>query len=37
VLLNGGHAIFWRGHRKKSEKWRAMDTVKWAKKISLLK
>jgi hypothetical protein len=36
-VLIGGHAIFQRGHRQNSKKWGAMDSVKWAMKISLLK
>jgi hypothetical protein len=35
VVLNGGGggAVFRRGHRQKSEKWGAMETVKWGTKI----
>jgi hypothetical protein len=37
VVLNGGHAVFCRRHRQKLEKWGAMETVKWATKLLLLK
>jgi hypothetical protein len=37
VVLNGGLAVFRRGHGQKSEKWGTMETVKGATKISLLK
>jgi hypothetical protein len=37
VVLNGGHAVFLRGHRVKVLKLGAMETVKWAMKSSLLK
>jgi hypothetical protein len=37
VVLNGGHAVFLRGHRVKVVKLGAKETVKWAMKSSLLK